>query len=227
MTAGFDKFLLQFRIRPPVHGGPGGDKQIDPRGKLLLVLAEHLAEAAFGPVAQNGPSDGRRRGGRANAGFGRSCLRAPQAPNGEGAAVPAHALFADGADVALAAQVLLRAESHGRRRNQATVNRLRPLRRRAASALRPPRVAMRARNPMRRTRFLRCGRKVGFMGCERLRVDGSASSGRGCQGGGLTLGPGRAQSCGVCDPCLPERRPWPPCFRCRPERPRPTRKLRG
>jgi hypothetical protein len=76
----------------------------------------------------------------------------------------------------LTAQMLLSPETHGkplvlkaptgpmrRRLGQATVSRLRPLRRREARTLRPPRVAMRARNPIRRTRFLRCGRKVGCM----------------------------------------------------------------
>ncbi len=41
---------------------------------------------------------------------------------------------------------------------QTTVRRLRPLRRREASTLRPPRVAIRARNPILRTRFFLCGR---------------------------------------------------------------------
>ena len=41
---------------------------------------------------------------------------------------------------------------------QTTVRRLRPLRRREASTLRPPRVAIRARNPILRTRFFLLGR---------------------------------------------------------------------
>jgi hypothetical protein len=65
----------------------------------------------------------------------------------------------------------------GRRRmgpeslDQTTVRRLRPFRRRAASALRPPRVELRARKPIFRARFLRCGRKVGCMDSRSLRVD--------------------------------------------------------
>src|ERR1035438_10202173 len=42
---------------------------------------------------------------------------------------------------------------------------------RAASTLRPPRVDLRARYPIFRARFLRCGRKVGCMDARRLRVD--------------------------------------------------------
>jgi hypothetical protein len=46
---------------------------------------------------------------------------------------------------------------------QTTVRRLRPLRRREASTLRPPEVALRARKPILRARFLRWGRNVGCM----------------------------------------------------------------
>ena len=41
---------------------------------------------------------------------------------------------------------------------QTTVRRLRPLARRAESTLRPPRVELRARNPILRARFFLCGR---------------------------------------------------------------------
>src|SRR6478609_6100005 len=50
-----------------------------------------------------------------------------------------------------------------RRIGQTTVRRLRPFLRRAARTLRPPRVALRARKPILRARFLRCGRNVGFI----------------------------------------------------------------
>ena len=50
-----------------------------------------------------------------------------------------------------------------RARNQTTVRRLRPVRRRLARTLRPDLVDLRARKPIWRARFLRCGRNVGCM----------------------------------------------------------------
>ena len=74
-------------------------------------------------------------------------------------------------------------ETHGRREggrmpaesgpgNQTTVRRLRPLRRRARMTLRPPLVAMRARNPCWRLRVRLEGWKVRFMAFRRkVRLD--------------------------------------------------------
>ena len=57
-----------------------------------------------------------------------------------------------------AARVASAGGGGGPAERQTTVRRLRPLRRREASTLRPPRVDMRARNPILRTRFFLCGR---------------------------------------------------------------------
>src|SRR5690606_6401869 len=98
------------------------------------------------------------------------------------------AFLAHPAKFARAPQVLLRAKTHGRNAGrteiatQTTVRRLRPLARRAARTLRPLFVALRARKPIWRARFLRCGRKVGCMAFDWLRVDGSARHRGVCQG---------------------------------------------
>ncbi len=71
--------------------------------------------------------------------------------------------------------------------NQTTVSRLRPLRRRERMTLRPPVVAMRARKPILRARFLRCGRNVGCMIFEE-KEGHSCPSGWGVSRAGLASG---------------------------------------
>lgn len=98
------------------------------RGNEVLLVTENFAEAALGAVAAGGATDGGGGGDHAHAGDGNrgrgirsGWLRSggPRSwvalfpPEGEGAAVDAAALFADGADVAGPAQVLLGAEAQG------------------------------------------------------------------------------------------------------------------
>ena len=192
--AGFDKLPIQLRKWPAIHGLAGDNDHVNVAGKKLLVAAEDLAKPALGAVSQDGPAHGGPGGDKADAGQrldgrrGGSGRVAPQVPDCECLAIGARPALAGGADVALAAEVLPRAETHAEKARslsvQATVRRLRPLRRREASTLRPPLVDMRARNPILRTRFLRCGRKVGCIILKWSRVDGSAGLGRGCQGWG-------------------------------------------
>ena len=128
------------------------------------MAPENLAHPSLGPVPEYRLAD--RLGRRDEAGAPeRRPVPTDLPPDGEGPAIHADTFLSDVADVALAAKVLPRAETHGDRnsRNQTTVRRLRPFLRREASTLRPPRVDFRARKPILRARFLRCGRKVGCM----------------------------------------------------------------
>ena len=101
-------------------GGAGDQHEIAAGRDELLLVAENFAEAAFRAIAEHGVADGSGRGHDADAGNrprgrggGRGVGVATAPPHREGAAVDAAALFADGANIALAAQVLLRAETHG------------------------------------------------------------------------------------------------------------------
>ncbi len=99
---------------PLPGGGAGDEEQVAPGGHELLLGAEEFAEAAFGAIALHGGANGGGGGDDADAGIRwRRAGRAEFPPDGEGAAVDAAALLAHGADVALAAQVLLSAEAHG------------------------------------------------------------------------------------------------------------------
>jgi hypothetical protein len=83
---------------------------------------KNLAEPAFGAIAQHGVAD--RCGGSddAEAFYSRfrwndfdrfiRCGLTPQAPDGKGAAIDAAAVLPDGAEITLAPQVLLSAETH-------------------------------------------------------------------------------------------------------------------
>jgi hypothetical protein len=118
LTARLDKEFLQFRIRPLIHGGPGDEQVIAAGGQKRLMPAEKFAEAAFGAVAQDGVADG---GGRSDEARAREVNRngsgggdgPGKPPDGESAGVVAAAFGTDGANVALAAEMLLRAETHG------------------------------------------------------------------------------------------------------------------
>ena len=180
--ADLDELSFDFAIFKPIERSPGDQHQIVTRRHAVLMVAEDLAQTPFGPC----PLDRRTDGGGGchhtnpaklgrNHRFPRRNRRArlgtTAIPKRKTAAFEAAAPFTNGPDIALAPQVLLGAETHGRSRNQTTVNRLRPLRRRERSTLRPPAVALRARKPIWRARFLRCGRKVGCMTREVLRGD--------------------------------------------------------
>ena len=118
MRAGFGEFFSQFDDRHVLGGGAGDEHQVATGRHEVLVLAKGFAEAALGAVAAHSVADGgggrddanaRRAGWDGEIGGGVAAFP----PDGEGAAIQAAAVFADDADVALAAQVLLRAETHG------------------------------------------------------------------------------------------------------------------
>lgn len=89
------------------------EKQIVAGRHLGLMVAEHLAEAAFGAVALDGVADGRNGGDDANAHEG--TVAAPRKiPEGKRRTLHTPALFPDSTKIARAAQMLLRAEAHGR-----------------------------------------------------------------------------------------------------------------
>lgn len=111
--------------------GAGDEHQVAAGGHALLVLAEDFAETALGAVATDGVADGGGRSDHADArcvGIGdRQWDVAALPPQGEGATIHPASLFADDADVALAAQVLLRAETHGGVARRACVGRIHSL----------------------------------------------------------------------------------------------------
>ena len=118
MRAGLGEFFPQLDEGHVLGGGAGDEHQVATGGHEVLVLAKGFAEAALGAVAAYGVAHG--RGGRDHADPGRAGWDhevgggvAALPPDGEGAAIEAAAEFTNDADVALAAQVLLRAETHG------------------------------------------------------------------------------------------------------------------
>lgn len=162
------------------------------------MLAKDGAHTAFGAVALHGFADCCSGGDDAdtrapdrNCGRGKNCViecrrwfrrdngGAPVPPKGEGATVLTATFLTGIAKIALPAQMLLGTKSHGAGesavvdecRNQTTVKRLRPLRRRLARTLRPLTVDLRARKPILRARFRRCGRNVGCMVVKGKRVE--------------------------------------------------------
>ena len=117
MGAGVGEFFRELRDWQVLGCGAGDEHQVTTRRHEVLVLAKRLSEAAFGAVAADGVADGSGRGNDTDArqvGCYREVWRgvAVLPPNGERAAIDTATVFADDADVALAAQVLLRAETH-------------------------------------------------------------------------------------------------------------------
>ena len=112
-------------------GGPGDEHQIAAGGHAQLVLAEDFAQTALGAIAADGVADGGGGGDHADArrvgGGARERGVAALPPQGEGATIHPASLFADDADVALAAHVLLRAETHGGVARRACVGRIHSL----------------------------------------------------------------------------------------------------
>ena len=80
------------------------------------MAAKDFAEAALGAIATDGVSDGGRGGDECGAAKVRGSLLvvgvAAETPEGESAAIVAATAFADRPEIALAADVLLRAKSH-------------------------------------------------------------------------------------------------------------------
>jgi hypothetical protein len=115
LAASVGELLFQGRIREPVDRGARDEDQVGAGRNETLVRAKHGAEAALGAVALDGGTDlgdgGDDADARQSGGSGRGF--APEKPNGKGTAVDATALFARGAKITRAPQMLLRAETHG------------------------------------------------------------------------------------------------------------------
>lgn len=125
------------------HRDAGGEDEIGAGREKRLVPTIEGAEATLGAIAFDGATDGGARSDHSEAGRSVGGFRRTKAKRKKkSAAVDAAALFPDGAKIVVAPQALPGAQAH---RGQTTVRRLRPLRRRLASTLRPPRVALRAR----------------------------------------------------------------------------------
>jgi hypothetical protein len=112
--AGVDEDLVELGEGPAVDSGPGDQEQIAPGGKKILAKAKNFPEAALGPVAPDRRAHrrDRRRDHQAGPLAGAFDRRPNPAPGGERAAIESLALFADGADFGLAAQMLLVEEAH-------------------------------------------------------------------------------------------------------------------
>ena len=99
-----------------MHGGAGDQKKITMGGQAALMSAKEFAETAFGAVAVNGVthrgSGGDHAGARADA---ERSGWVGEPPNCESAGVKATALSSDSSNFVLAAEVLLRAKTHGLR----------------------------------------------------------------------------------------------------------------
>src|SRR5688572_3153881 len=157
-SAGLDKARIGFGETEAQERGAGGEHEVEAGGHEVLVATIELAQAALGSGAVDGVADGDAGSHHPDAsGTGRFRGGADPPRELKGPAVHAAALFADSAKFNRAPQALAGAQAH----RQTTVRRLRPFLRRAARTLRPPRVALRARKPILRARFLRCGRNVG------------------------------------------------------------------
>lgn len=195
LATGLGKLPVQLGILKTIERRTRHDQEIDIGRKHRLVQSEQGAHSALRAIPLDGISNRYPGSDHTHPRTRRDRLVrlgiATQGPKHEGAAIMAAPSFANGFEVRLAPQTLLGAKTHGAEafassktggRAQTTVRRLRPLRRRFLSTLRPPLVAMRARKPILRARFLRCGRKVGRMTFKWLRDDRSARRLPECQG---------------------------------------------
>jgi hypothetical protein len=159
-AAGVDKTLSRLGKINPEERGSGGKNEIYRGRDQMLVSPVELAEATLGASPVHRVADRCPGGDHAHTGGSGGFTWQPAAPRElKDPAIDATALLTNGAKITVAPQALPGAETH----DQTTVRRLRPLRRREAMTLRPPRVALRARKPILRARFLRCGRNVGFI----------------------------------------------------------------
>lgn len=112
--------FFQFHERPLVDGGAGDQQKIALRGETVLMSAKKFAETAFGAIAMDGVADGGGGGDHAGAGSDDGDFRrAREPPDREGARVETTAFSPDSTNFVLAAEVLLRAKTHGPRRDQA------------------------------------------------------------------------------------------------------------
>lgn len=157
LGAGQQEVFLELRERPLGHGGAGNQEIVALCRQLFLVGAKQFSKPAFGAVAVDGIAHGGRGGDDAGTWQRARCERIGgrgSPPSSKGSGVKTTPLGPDNTNFVLAAEMLLRAKTHGPRRcrarpeaarTQTTVRRLRPLRRRARMTLRPPGVAIRAR----------------------------------------------------------------------------------
>lgn len=143
----------------PIRPIARDDHEVDPSGKKLRAEAEALAAQALDPVSPDRAPDpprhddaeasrGRRTGRVALGGHEQREVRGPEAA--------ARALRADELRMSPQPAVAPEPESHYFLYRVGT-RRLRPLRRRFWSTLRPPRVDMRARKPCVRALRMLCG----------------------------------------------------------------------
>lgn len=126
---GVDEFSFDFPIFKPIERLPGDQKQVIAGGNLVLIITEHLAKPTLGAGALDCGTDGGGRGHDADTPQRRIGHRfmqrrriwgvqgTPPKPKCKTAALHAAASFPNGPDIALAPQVLLGAETHGRTRN--------------------------------------------------------------------------------------------------------------
>lgn len=116
LAARLDESFLEFWHRQRDGGGAGGEQDVTSRGDKLLIVSKHLAQAAFGAIAEDGVADGSGRSDDAEPGENRRRRvgRVPlQKPHRECAAIQPATVFTHSAKVALTPQVLLRAKTHG------------------------------------------------------------------------------------------------------------------
>ena len=149
--------------------GPHDQDNVHIPSKEMLVGPENLAHPPPHPIPDHGRTRPFRRDDAQTGPIERvTLLRTDHHLKQKDAAWNATSPFLDCLEITIPPQMLARTKTQicpifGHKPDQTTVNRLRPLRRRLAMTWRPPRVDMRARNPILRARFLLWGRKVGCM----------------------------------------------------------------
>jgi len=126
---GVDELSFDFPIFKPIERAPGYQKQVIPRGNVLLLVSKNLPQPPFGACALHSWADGcgrrhdtdpakRRRNHvifrRRGAEF---VMVTTPIPKCKTATLDSAALFTNGPNIALAPQVLLGAETHDRTRN--------------------------------------------------------------------------------------------------------------
>ena len=112
LAAGVDEPAFEFGEGRAVEGRAGVQDQIAAGGDKILVAAKELAQAALGAVALDGVADGGSRGDDAETRRRGGWRIAAEPGERECAAVEAAAVFADRAEIDLAAQMLLGAKTH-------------------------------------------------------------------------------------------------------------------
>ena len=143
--------------------------QVDRRSQPILMTPEDLPHLTPKTIAQHRMAHLSRR---YHPEAGTQNFRLLSGPNvhlkDKDATIDSTSLLSNRLEITIPSQMLVRIETHsyplfGFERYQTTVRRFRPFFRRLAMTWRPPRVDIRARNPILRARFFLCGRNVGCM----------------------------------------------------------------